>query len=82
MTRDRNDTIRSDALLVNLAGADRVSIGTVMEIAWADLKRIPIILVMTHRDLVHRHSMLLEAAGWVVPTLDEGIETTCMVLGV
>jgi hypothetical protein len=37
MTRDRFDATRCDVLLVNLLGAERVSIGTMMEVAWADL---------------------------------------------
>src|SRR4051812_12682585 len=34
-TRDYNDVKRSDVIVVNLLGAQKVSIGTVMEIAWA-----------------------------------------------
>lgn len=43
MTRDRFDATRCDVLLVNLLGAERVSIGTCLEIAWADLQRIPVV---------------------------------------
>jgi nucleoside 2-deoxyribosyltransferase len=46
MTRDRYDATTCDVLLVNLLGSTRVSIGTVMEIAWADAHRIPIICAM------------------------------------
>lgn len=42
MTRDRFDATRCDVLFVNLLGAKQVSIGTVMEIAWADACRTPI----------------------------------------
>ena len=80
MTRDRFDTMRSDALLVNLLGTERVSIGTSMEIAWADMLRIPVVACM-EEDNIHQHPMILEAVGYVCPTLDEGIETTKSVLG-
>jgi len=73
-TRDRWDATRCDALFVNLLGATRVSIGTVMEIAWSDAKRIPIVLVMEQEGNLHDHAMLREVVGFRVPTLDEGID--------
>ncbi len=44
ITRDRYDV--SDSLFINLLDTDKVFIGTIMEMAWADSRRIPIILVM------------------------------------
>ena len=73
MTRDRWDATRADAVFVNLLGATRVSIGTVMEIAWADAKRIPIVLVMEKTGNVHEHAMLRDAVGFRVETIDEGV---------
>lgn len=70
--RDRWDCTRSDAVLVNLIGADKVSIGTVMEIAWADSVRHPSIVAMEPGN-VHDHPMIREAAGIVVPTLEEAL---------
>jgi nucleoside 2-deoxyribosyltransferase len=72
MTRDRFDATRCDVLLVNLLGAERVSIGTVMEIAWADLRRTPIVAVMEEGN-VHEHGMINEAIGFRVTTLDEAL---------
>jgi len=71
--RDRFDVTSSDLLLVNLLGADRVSIGTVMEIAWADMLRKPIVLAMEGGS-VHDHAMIREVAGFVVASLDEAID--------
>lgn len=79
MTRDRYDCTNRDMLFVNLLGAQRVSIGTVMEVAWADLARKPIVLVM-EEDNVHRHAMLTEAVGFEVRTLDEAILITKAIL--
>ncbi len=73
MTRDRFDATRCDALLVNLLGAARVSIGTVMEIAWADACRTPIVVAMEPAGNVHEHAMIAEAIGFRVPTLAEAI---------
>lgn len=73
MTRDRYDATRCDALLVNLIGADRVSIGTVMEIAWADLCRTPIVVAIEPRGNPHEHMMIAEAIGFRVPSIDEAL---------
>jgi nucleoside 2-deoxyribosyltransferase len=81
MTRDRYDATRCDVLLVNLLGATRVSIGTVMEIAWADLKRTPIVAVMEPGN-PHEHMMISEAIGFRVGTLDEALRVVVAVLGV
>lgn len=78
--RDRLDCMRADALLVNLIGAERVSIGTVMEIAWADSKKIPIVLAMERKGNVHEHSMLREACYWRHDSLDAAIATTYRLL--
>lgn len=79
-TRDRFDCTRSDLLFVNLLGADRVSIGTCFEVAWADLYRIPIILVMEGSGNPHEHMMLQEMVGFRTESLDEAISLTRMIL--
>lgn len=79
MTRDRFDATRCDVILVNLLGAKTVSIGTCMEIAWADLKRTPIVCAMED-DNLHDHAMINEAIGFKVPTLEEAIHITRAIL--
>ncbi len=78
-TRDRFDVGRADMVLANLDSADRVSIGTVMEIAWADLARVPVVVVMAEGN-PHWHAMIREVAGWIAPTLDEAIRIVQLVL--
>ncbi len=56
--RDYNDVITSGAILVNLLEAKKVSIGTVMEIAWARAHNIPVVLVMEKEGNIHDHGML------------------------
>lgn len=70
--RDFFDCTRASALLVNLSGAQRVSVGTVMEIAWAYQKQIPTIVVMEKGNL-HHHVMLDECSTYIVETLEEGL---------
>lgn len=79
-TRDRWDATRCDMLFVNLLAAKTVSIGTVMEIAWADLERIPIVLAMEREGNLHQHGMIMESIGFWVPTLDEAIDITKAIL--
>ena len=68
-TRDRFDATRCDLLFVNLLGAKETSIGTVMEIAWADLLRKPIVLAIEPEGNIHDHGMIKEAIGFRVPSL-------------
>lgn len=77
--RDRMDVMRCDMVLVNFLGADRVSIGSVMEIAWADAWRKPIIVVM-EKNNIHSHAMLKEVSGFIVSDLDEAIMIATAVL--
>jgi nucleoside 2-deoxyribosyltransferase len=77
--RDKLDCTRADLVLVNLLGAERVSIGTVMEIAWANGRDIPLVLVMPMGS-VHEHSMLREACGFRTPSFDEALLTTFKIL--
>lgn len=72
-TRDRWDVSRSDLIFVNLLGAKTISIGTVMEIAWADMLNKPIIIVAEEGN-AHLHAMVVESAGYIVPTLEDGID--------
>lgn len=79
MTRDRFDATRCDVLLVNLLGATRVSVGTVMEIAWADLCRTPIVCVMEPGN-PHEHAMVNEAIGFRVASLEEALTVVKAIL--
>jgi len=71
--RDHWDCHRCDAVLVNLVGTERVSIGTVMEIAWAHAYKKPIVLVMEEGN-IHEHAMIREACPFRVNTIDEAID--------
>lgn len=77
--RDRNDVTRSDLVFVNFLGATDVSIGTVMEVAWADILRKPTIIVM-EEDNIHYHKMIRGAAGFVVSDIDQAIQITLTIL--
>lgn len=85
-TRDRFDTLRSDVILVNLLGqtgdnpSARVSIGTVMEVAWAYDHNIPVICAMEPEGNVHDHPMLNDSTSFRVYGLDEAIELAVTII--
>jgi nucleoside 2-deoxyribosyltransferase len=79
--RDRHDCMKCDAVLMNLLGATNISIGTVMEVAWADAARVPVILVMEKDGSnPHEHGLMVEACGFRVDNLDEGIRMVGSIL--
>lgn len=79
LNRDRWDVMTCDAMLVNFLGATATSIGTVMEIAYADAYRKPVVVVMEEENL-HHHAMLDSSVGWIVTDLDFGIELVKAIL--
>ena len=74
IVRDRWDVARCDIVFVNFLGAEKVSVGTMMEIAWADAYRKPVILVMEKEGNPNNHAFVREIAGFWLPTLDEAIK--------
>jgi nucleoside 2-deoxyribosyltransferase len=74
-TRDRFDCMGRDLVLVNFLGATQVSIGTCIELGWADAARRPIVIAM-EEDNIHRHAMANQVAGFIVPTLEDAL-TVC-----
>lgn len=79
-TRDRMDATTCDMLLINLLGAERVSIGTMIEIGWADSNQIPIILVIEDEGNLHDHAMVRSCAGFRVNSLEAGLEIAALAL--
>jgi nucleoside 2-deoxyribosyltransferase len=77
--RDFNDTVTASCVFVNLLGAKKVSIGTVMEIAWAYQARVPTVLIM-EKGNVHEHLMIEEACHYVVDTLEAGVRLVKLLL--
>lgn len=69
--RDFFDCTRSSVVFINLKDAKRVSIGTVMEIAWAFQKQIPTVVVMEPGN-IHNHVMINESITYAVETIEEG----------
>ena len=81
MTRDHFDCTRSTVVLVNLIGATRVSIGTVMEMAWAFQARVPLVVAIEREGNVHEHAMVQEAIGFRCNSLEQALATCVAVIG-
>lgn len=73
MSRDFHDCTTCDVLLVNLLGAKAVSIGTMFEIAWAWMKRTPIVVAIEDEGNPHEHIFVRHTAGFRTNNLDEAI---------
>lgn len=71
LSRDTWDVSRCDVILAVFEDTDRVSIGSVMEIAFAHAYRKPIVAVLDDR---HRHPFTVEAITHLCPDLDTALE--------
>ncbi len=63
-----------------MLSAQKVSIGTVMEIAWAKAFQIPVIVIMEKEGNLHDHPMIRDCIGFRVETLLEAIWLTKVLL--
>lgn len=80
MTRDYFDCINAGVLLVNFLGAEKPSIGSAMECAWAYGKHTPIIACMEESGNPNDHSMIRETIGYRVTSIEEGINIAISIL--
>jgi nucleoside 2-deoxyribosyltransferase len=78
--RDRNDVKSSDAILADLRGAKKASIGSMVEFGWADAYRIPIITVMEKDGNPHDHAFVQQLSTYVVSDMEEAIVLATILL--
>ena len=71
--RDIFDVRTCDVVVMNIAGADRISVGTMVELGLATAWRKFVILVMDEGN-IHEHIFTRECASIVVPTLADAHE--------
>lgn len=73
VSRDRWMVGQADVILVDLSNAgERVSIGTMMEMAWAMMLGKHVVTVLPENN-VHRHAFVLEASHVVYEDLDDAV---------
>ena len=78
--RDRQDVRICDILLANFTDAKKVSIGTTLEIGWADAMGKYIIVIMDEKN-PHWHGMVCEVADLIVPSLEEALQRIAILVG-
>lgn len=79
-TRDRYDCMGSDLVIFNMLGAERISIGTMIELGWADAARNPGILIMEKEGNTHDHPMVRQTAQFRVDNLKDAISIAHIIL--
>lgn len=79
--RDRYDIQRCDVVFMNLLGADHVSIGTMIELGWADSLRKPVVVLMEKKNNPHDHPMLRDIACYITDRWDLAVSLTAQILG-
>lgn len=70
--RDKWMCTKSDVVLANFTGSTKASIGTCIELGWADASGVPIISVIEDGN-IHSHDMVLSVSNFVVCTLVEAV---------
>lgn len=81
ISRDFHDCTTSDLVIFNLYGAKKISIGTIMELAWCYQAKIPTIVIMSKKGNIHNHPMVREATNFRVDSIEEAAEVAISVLG-
>lgn len=78
LTRDYNDCVNADLLLINFEGSTERSAGTFMEVAWAYMKHIPVVIFCSdYEDNINcRHPMLKKCTSIFCRTEEEAIYCT------
>lgn len=71
--RDRNDVMNADLVFMNVHGAEKVSIGTTVELGWADAFRKPVVLILD-KGGVHDHAFYKGLATYVCDDIEQGIQ--------
>lgn len=80
-TRDRFDVQASDVVLMNLLDVERnYSVGTCIEIGWADAWRKPLIIATPEERKYAKHPMVKSIAGFIVPDLVQAVRTVITIL--
>ena len=79
--RDKFDCTRCSIIFVNLLGMKKISIGTIIEIGWADANNIPVVLIMEEEGNPHNHAFIRECCAFQTPHISEGVAIVKAILG-
>ncbi len=82
--RDFHDVKKCNLLFANLLPADRVSIGSMFEIAWAHLLKYigaepKVIIVIMEEKSWHDHGFVRQSADYIVDNLEDAVTLAKMI---
>jgi len=80
-SRDRNDTMKADCVIMNFLGAKKISAGTMVELGWADSARVPVIIVMEEEGNPHDHCMVRAIATYRVANIEDAARLAKHIVG-
>lgn len=81
VTRDKFYCLNTDVMLLNLTGAKRVSIGSMVEVGWANAHNIPIVLVMEEKGNLHEHAFVTECCQFRTTSIADALHIVKAILG-
>jgi hypothetical protein len=81
ITRDRLDVRGCDLVFFNFLGASKASIGSCVELGWADAFGKPIVVAMDPSSgNAQNHGFVRQLTGFTVLTLEKGVELIKQIL--
>jgi len=78
--RDQWDTMNADVVLLNLSNYQLFSIGSIIEVGWADAARVPVVAVIPSESEYFKHPILTQTCAYIVQDLDEAINIVKVLL--
>ena len=73
MVRDHLDCTRADVVIAYLPESSKPSLGSIIEVAWAYDRRIPVIAITPKVGTYMSHPMISEAISYRVDTVDQAV---------
>jgi len=86
VARDRNDVMACDLVVMNLSGAKKTSVGSMVELGWADAFRKPIVTIIdpfrgsSLETNPHWHPFVLGLSSYLAHDLDTAVELAATLL--
>jgi len=81
VTRDRFYCLNTDVMILNLLGSKRVSIGSMVEVGWANARDIPIILIIEETGNLHEHAFVTECCQFRTTNIADALYVVKGILG-
>lgn len=80
VAKDKLDVKRSSLIVVCLLGATTITVGSLIELGWADAWDIPILLIMEKSGNPHEHLFVRTIASFRTDNIEEAASMAYMLL--